>query len=273
MFWSRSKKKCKKSWTQFSAAWKTERQREQEEMERRKKRRAIVRKGSHSGEVLNVPPGKGTIDSLCPIWASVSKQRCCIHLTQKNLLSNFVWDEVTANCKFSHAVENHPAQTRQRWRNNKGWAHAFFPQTTAHHASPFLSPPSCYFYIPSSAQWLPFLPSFSLFPPWLPPNFFFLPTIYPSLPPHLSTVVALVTIQRDFLHSSVTVATLGFPPGCCWKCTSFRSTPGGLYWPRSERGYPLVGNRLNVDAAYQGQLGAFVVVKLQCFASLQHLKP
>lgn len=62
-----------------------------------------------------------------------------------------------------------------------------------------------------------------------PPRFFFLPTIYPSLPPHLSTVVALVTIQRDFLHSSVTVATLGFPPGCCWKCTSFRSTPGGLY--------------------------------------------
>lgn len=173
MFWSRSKKKCKKSWTQFSAVWKTERQREQEEMERRKKRRAIVRKGSHSGEVLNVPPGKGTIDSLCPIWASVSKQRCCIHLTQKNLLSNFVWDEVTANCKFSHEVENHPAQTRERWRNNKGWAHAFFPQTTAHHASPFLSPPSCYFYIPSSAQWLPFLPSFSLFPPWLPPTIFF----------------------------------------------------------------------------------------------------
>lgn len=62
-----AKRNVKKSWTQFSAAWKTERQREQEEMERRKKRRAIVRKGSHSGELLNVPPGKGTIDSLCPI--------------------------------------------------------------------------------------------------------------------------------------------------------------------------------------------------------------
>lgn len=53
--------------------------------------------------------GKGSIDLLCPVWAAFSKKRCCIHLTQKNLLSNFVWDEVTENCKFSHAVENHPA--------------------------------------------------------------------------------------------------------------------------------------------------------------------
>lgn len=270
MFWSRSKKKCKKSWTQFSAAWKTERQREQEEMERRKKRRAIVRKGSHSGEVLNVPPGKGTIDSLCPIWASVSKQRCCIHLTQKNLLSNFVWDEVTANCKFSHAVENHPAQTRERWRNNKG--SCLLPSDNSSSCFTFSFTSFLLFLHSLFCPVTPFPPFFLSLPSLTPPHDFFLPTIYPSLPPHLSTVVALVTIQRDFLHSSVTVATLGFPPGCCWKCTSFRSTPGGLYWPRSERGYPSVGNRLNVDAAYQGQLWAFMVVKLQCFASLQHLK-
>lgn len=32
-----------------------------------------------------------------------------IHLTPKNLLTNFVWDEVTENCKFSHAAETQPA--------------------------------------------------------------------------------------------------------------------------------------------------------------------
>lgn len=73
------------------------------------------------------------------------------------------------------------------------------------------------------------------------------PSILPSLA-LLSTVVALVTIQRDFLHSAVTVATVGFPPGIFffffWGGTriAFRSTPACCWWPLcgQGRGLPLL---------------------------------
>lgn len=125
---------------------------------------------------------------------------------------------------------NSPTQSRiiqhkqgRDGENNKAWAHICAPQTTTHHPLSFLLTPFCYFDAPSSAQSLPVCLSFSS-PRQLSPL-----SIRPSLPPHLSTVVALVTIQRDFLCSSVTVATLGFPPGRCWKRAALRSAPAGLY--------------------------------------------
>lgn len=53
--------------------------------------------------------GKETLTYCVLLELHFQEKYRCIHLTQKNLLSNFVWDEVTENCKFSHAVENHPA--------------------------------------------------------------------------------------------------------------------------------------------------------------------
>lgn len=84
------------------------------------------------------------------------------------------------------------------------------------------------------------------------PRQLFSPSIRPSfssLPPQLTTVVALVTIQRNFLRSSVTVATLGFPPGRCWTCAALRPTPASVYWPPSNWGHPWAGSRSTADAA------------------------
>lgn len=90
--------------------------------------------------------------------------------------------------------------------NNKAWAHISAPQTTSHHPLFILLHHPVIF----TLSLLPYLSlSFLSFFPRASPS----PPIHPPLPPHLSTVVAVVTIQRGFLRSSVTVATLGFPPG------------------------------------------------------------
>lgn len=52
----------------------------------------------------------GEVISVVPVYAAFhSEGEEKILLTQKNLLTNFVWDEVTENCKFSHAAETQPA--------------------------------------------------------------------------------------------------------------------------------------------------------------------
>ena len=110
--------------------------------------------------------------------------------------------------------------------NNKAPAHISAPQSTARHPFAFLAHHAV-IPLPSHLS-LSFFPSFFLLLfPSLPGR----PSILPSLPPHLSTVVAVVTIQRDFLRSSVTVATLGFPPGRCWKRAALRPSPAGSCWP------------------------------------------
>lgn len=111
---------------------------------------------------------------------------------------------------------------------------------------------STYFHSPSSAQ----------------SSFLFLfpsPTFPSPRPPHPSTAVALVTIQRDFLCSSVTVATLGFPPGRCWKRAALRSAPAGSYWPLSNRSYASDWICGSADASVEMQIsedGGSVAVKL-----------
>lgn len=120
--------------------------------------------------------------------------------------------------------------------NNKAGAHISPPQTTTHHPFSFLSLHPVIFTLSLSRP----ISSLSFFfsPPLLAKSPLS-PSVHPSPPsllPHLSTVVALVTIQRDFLRSSVTVATLGFPPGRCWKRATLRSAPAGLCWPPADRG-------------------------------------
>lgn len=117
----------------------------------------------------------------------------------------------------------------------------------AHNNNPSPSLLSSASFSPSSARSLPFF-SFPSSPHLLSPLSIH-PSILLSLTPHPSTVVALVTIQRDFLCSSVTVATLGFPPGHCWKRAALRSTPGGMRWPPADPGRPLARNHSSADAS------------------------
>lgn len=109
--------------------------------------------------------------------------------------------------------------------NNKAPAHISAPQSTARHPLRLPLTSRCY---SSSTRSLPFFHSLFLsFFSSSPLSPAIHPSSPPSLPPHLSTVVALVTIQRDFLRSSVTVATLGFPPDRCWKRAALRPSPAG----------------------------------------------
>lgn len=108
---------------------------------------------------------------LFQLLLSLWRQR--LRLIQKNLLSNFVWDEVTENCKFSHAAENHPAANKAEMEGTiKPALISSPPRPTTHHpslSSSFLSHQLVIF-TPYLFPFFFFFFSFSLFPPPLPPS-------------------------------------------------------------------------------------------------------